>query len=112
MMSYDVWFEIDVGGEDPVEIGGDYLNYTYNCSPMFRAALGGNGINDLDGMLAGDAIERLEQAVNDIRNPENLQKYTAMNPPNKWGDHEGAAHFLECILRGARLYPKTTIRVG
>lgn len=108
-MSYDVHFEIDTGGEEPVEIA-EY-NYTYSCAPMFQLALGGEGINELGG-CAGDWIEHLERAVNHMVHPDNEAIYKSMNPSNGWGDYYGAVGFLNNLLDAARCHPKTTIRVS
>ncbi len=109
-MSYDVHFEIDTGGTEPAIVGNDNLNNTYNCSPMFRRALGGNGINDLNGKIASDVLPTLRVAVSHMAaNPE---IYTPMNPANGWGDYPTARKFLEDILLSAAAHPKATIRVS
>jgi len=110
-MSYDVHFEIDTG-DAPTTVGDDSLNHTYNCSAMFRKALGGDGINDLHGQIAGEVIHRLECAVQDIRAPKYADEFREMNPPNGWGSHDTAARFLELILENARRHPTATIRVS
>lgn len=109
-MSYDVSFTIDTGGEYPASVG-DSLNYTYNCAPMFRSALGGEGINSLDGKNAGEELPRLRVAVSHISDPDNVKTYRDMNPDNGWGSHEGARAFLEKILLNAVAHPKSTIRI-
>lgn len=111
-MSYDVSLQIDAGAKELVTIPNTGRNYTYNCSPMFRLALGGDGINDLDGKIAGDLIDRLDKAVSDIRNPANRRKYQRLNPENGWGNHDGAAQFLQAILDDCRAYPKASVRVS
>jgi len=108
-MSYDVHFEIDTGGAEPAIIGNDDLNYTYNCGPMFRRALGGDGIHDLHGMLASDALPRLRVAVSHMA--ANPDIYIPMTPP-RWGDYPTALQFLEEILLCAACHPKATIRVS
>lgn len=109
-MSYDVWFEVDAGA-GPVSVGPQ-LNYTYNCSPMFTLACGAAGINDLDGKICREVIESLDRAVAHMRAPENAETYQAMNPPNKWGNHEGATAFLAGIAAAARALPNARVRVG
>lgn len=110
-MSWDVRWHIDTGGPEPASVGDD-LNYTYNCGLMFRTALGGNGINDLDGKLAGEMIPRLRAAVDHMVHTENRAAYEAMNPSNGWGSHEGATRFLLAILANCEAHPKATIRVS
>lgn len=110
-MSYDVWLEIDTGGEEPASVS-ESLNCTYNCGPMFRKALGGSGIHDLGGKVAGDLLPQLRAAVANITDPAECETYLAMNPPNKWGDHAGAISFLESILLECSKHPKATVKVG
>lgn len=109
-MSYDVHFEIDTGGAEPARVGNDNLNYTYNCSPMFRRALGGDGINDLHGKVASDVLPLLRCAISHMAvNPD---IYAPMNPSNCWGSYQTAMKFLEDILLSAAEHPKATIRVS
>lgn len=111
-MSYDVNFVIDTGDEYPTEIGGDYLNYTYNCGPMFRLALGGNGLYDLHGKLAGDMREKLTAAVAHMEHPDNTAVYEEMNPANGWGDHRSATEFLNLVKVKAHKHPRATIMIS
>jgi hypothetical protein len=109
-VSYDVNLEIDTGGKHPATVGNDDMNYTYNCAPMFRRALGGNGINNLHGELASDMLPRLRAAVSHMA--ENPDIYEPMNPANGWGDYKTALQFLEHILLNAAAHPKATFRVS
>lgn len=111
-MSYDVGLVIDTGGPEPVGIENTWENYTYNCGPMFRLALGGDGINDLAGQVAGDVIERLARAYDHMRARENSATYEAMNPPNGWGKHDTATAFIGRILEHCRAHPKAIVRVS
>lgn len=104
-MSYDVHFEVDVGTLYCL----DSLNHTYNCSSMFREALGGKGINDLHGKRASDIEDRVYKGISDMLIfPE---KYKRMNPINGWGDYYSAKEFLEKILECCKKYSKSTVRV-
>lgn len=107
-MSYDVYLEIDTGGAEPAALG-DSLNYTYNCGPMFRLALGRDGINSLEGELAGTAIQTLRSGIAEMEDEPG--KYKALNPENGWGSYEGALQFLRDILTACVRHPKATIRV-
>lgn len=108
-MSYDVYIEIDTGGPEPAILCDD-MNYTFNCSPMFRDALGGNGINDLHDKACGDAIPMLRRAVADME--DRPAHYKKMNPDNGWGDYSGALSFLRAILDRCVQHPKATVRVS
>lgn len=103
-MSYDTSLMIDTGGPNPTEVE-DVGNMTCNVYPMWTKALGFH-IADLEGKLGGDCIEALEKAVSHIRHPDNAATYKAMNPENGWGDHDGAARYLENILAACRRHPK------
>jgi hypothetical protein len=108
-MSYDIWLEIDAGGAEPVSVF-DVGNYTGNVSPMWYKALGFS-LGDLHGKLAGDCIEVLERALAHMKDPANLDEYLAMNPPNGWGNYEGAFGYLATLLEGCRICPKATIHI-
>lgn len=85
-MSYDI--SIKSIGE--VEVYED--NYTYNVSPMFRKALGGDDINELHGKSTIDCLPKLNDAIKNMQ--ESPEVYEAMNPTNKWGNYEGALNVL------------------
>ena len=110
-MSYDVFFVADTVGGNTVEVGSS-LNYTYNCSAMFRKALGRSGIHELHKKTAADVLPLLRVAVSHISDPDNIDEYTALNPISGWGDYTGAKKFLEDILLNAAAYPEATIIVS
>lgn len=109
-MSYDVYFAIDTGDTELTRIGEE-RNVTYNLGDMFRAALKGEGLYDLDGKNAGEYIERLQSALADMTDPKRRAFYESMNPSNGWGNHDDAVATISWILDGARQHPKSTIRV-
>lgn len=105
-MSYDVYLEIDTGGDELVEVYD--RNYTSNVSRMWRTA--GVNLRELTGMVAADAVPLLDRAIGAMT--AEADTYRAMNPPNGWGDYDGALTFL-CDLRAACVkHPKTTLRVS
>lgn len=111
-MSYDT--DIRVPGcptcgrpEDRIDLG----NMTCNVSSMWTLALG-FPLHDMHGRKASKCIADLERAVAHIRAPENREAYVAMNPPNKWGDHDGAARYLEGILEGCKKWPNGTLELS
>jgi hypothetical protein len=99
--------EIDTGGESPASVD-DVGNYTYNCGDMFAAALGFD-LSDLRGRTGAACIADLERAVAHIRHPDHRAEYEAMNPPNGWGSHAGAATYLERLLAACRSHPRATV---
>lgn len=106
-MSYDVFLSIDTGGKDPAMIFDS--NYTSNVSGMWADALG-YPLADLDGRLAANAIPDLRRAAWRMANEPD--KYQAMNPPNGWGDYEGARNYLVEILEACMNHPKASIGVS
>lgn len=103
-MSYDTSLMIDTGGTEPAEIE-DIGNMTSNVSCMWTKALG-FPLTRLEGKLGDECIGPLEKAVSHIRHPDNAKDYQAMNPSNGWGNHDGAAEYLEDILAACRRHPK------
>lgn len=110
-MSYWVYLEIDTGapeGEwpDAVEIG----NMTSNVSPMWAKALGGVRLRDFHHVNAGEAAPKLAEAVKAMEaDPDG---YEEMNPPNGWGDYDGALGFLRDLAEACAKHPKCRIRVS
>lgn len=83
-------------------------NYTYNVSNMYKEAMGIT-LSDLHGMSATEAIDILHKGVTNMNNDP--EKYKAMNPPNGWGDYEGALQFLTKILNACTENPNAYIKV-
>jgi hypothetical protein len=107
-MSYDISFDIDAGGTEPVEIGGE-RNYTSNVSGMWAEALGGRRLSELKDWRCLDAIPLLKGAVEHMRaQPDHYRK---MNPENGWGDYEGALETLQWLLDSCRRHPLACIRI-
>lgn len=107
-MSYDLYLQIDTGGEDPATVR-DIGNYTSNVSGIWAEALG-YPLADLHGRTAAEAIDDLRQAVQ--RMASDPEKYRAMQPPNGWGNYEGARDYLSDLLEGCLAHPKSTIYVS
>lgn len=107
-MSYDASMMIDTGRGDVCV--ADIGNCTSNVSPMWTKALG-HPLRDLHGQSGEVCAAALVNAVQHIRCPENRASYEAMNPANGWGSHEGAAQFLEKILRACERHPKARLHL-
>jgi hypothetical protein len=108
-VSYDVSLEIDTGAAEwteVVEVG----NCTSNVSGMWTEALGGVRLaafhlapcSEVAGPLA-DAVKRMEA------DPDT---YRAMNPPNGWGNYEGALAYLRKLAEACAAHPKCRIRIS
>lgn len=105
-MSYDIWLEIDTGGESPAALT-DTWSPTFNLGAMFRLALG-HRLTEFNGTLGRDAIPTLENAILEmLKNPAMFKE---LNPPNGWGSYEGALEFLNELLIACTHHPKATIR--
>ena len=107
-MSYDLYLEIDTGG-DCFAIVAEIGNYTSNVSGMWFKALG-ESLSHFDGRNAGESVPQLDKAIQIMRDLPDV--YRAMNPDNDWGRYEGALGYLEKLRAGCAQHPKTTIRVS
>ena len=107
-MSYDVSLEITVDTGTPYEVCLLDLNYTSNCAPMWRHA--GADLREFDEAPASEAAGPLAEAVK--RMETDPDTYRAMNPPNGWGDYEGALAFLRKIAEAGGAHNKATVRVS
>jgi hypothetical protein len=110
-VSYDVSLEIDTGGPedewpDVVEIG----NYTSNVWLMWLTALGGMSLREYNHAPCSEAARPLAEAVKHMESDPDT--YRAMNPPNGWGDYEGALDYLRRIAEACATHPKCRIRVA
>lgn len=91
-MSYDVYVGCHSCGADLIRPHG-HNNLTSNLAEMWNQA--GAPLRDMGGMLASDAIPKLQRAIDNLKNyPEEYQRYT---PSNGWGTYEQAVQFLESI---------------
>jgi hypothetical protein len=107
-MSYDMRLVIDTGGEYPACVTGDYRNPTYNLAPMFQRALG-CPLRDLDGMTGAQAAPIVATGLERMR--VDKAGHEALNPPNGWGDYDGAVETLEWLHGACLAHPKATVRV-
>lgn len=82
-------------------------NHTSNTSRMWGHA--GCWLGDLDGQRAGDWVDCLEAAVQNMR--ANPDTYRAMNPENGWGSYESALDYMQRVLDACRAYPDARVGV-
>ncbi|MGA4964473.1 hypothetical protein [Streptomyces pseudogriseolus] len=111
-MSYDIalYLQVDTGGPEPIDYcAADIGNYTSNVSGMWTEALG-HRLADLHGRTAGDSVTSLRNAIADMETrPDH---YQAMNPPNGWGDYEGALEYLRQLHTACCAHPKADIHIS
>lgn len=96
-----------------IEVG----NYTYNVTDMYNLAFTStgheyHGFNALDGKRCGDMIDCFGDALKHMRDIKNRKEYIALNPPNGWGNYEGAVEFLAAIHKACCEYPDYELYVG
>ena len=122
-MSADIWLEY---GEDVVVVDDDpdaemramvpmrspasvddtTFNLTYNLSPMLRAA-GMPAWRDLVGMRAIDAGPIWRAVADELCSDPG--KYKALNPPNGWGDYDGAVEVISALAAACAKHPGATV---
>ena len=114
-MGWDARLVIDAGAETPTPLEVDYYNsdgfgwsMTWNVSPMYREAFG-HSITALDSLPAPEAAAKMEAAL--AKMEAEPERYRAMNPPNGWGDYEGAMRVLRQMASVCREYPKATFSI-
>ena len=90
-MGWSFRMDADLGGPEPATVHWG-MSYTHNVGDMYREAMGEGGINQLHGKTGTECLELLQPAIEAMeREPA---KYRAMNPPNGWGNYEGAFDVL------------------
>ena len=108
-MSYDVWMEADLGGPEPVAVELLEINYTYNVSKMFSAAIGETP-SKWNGKPASEVREACLKILAAFE--ADPAKFQAMNPENGWGDFDGARNFIRSISDACQKAPRAIVRVG
>jgi len=68
------------------------------------------GLRALDGAPCSEAGGVIARAVE--RMEADPDTYRAMNPPNGWGDYEGALAFLRRLAEACAEHPRATVRVS
>ena len=112
-MSYSIWLEVDVGGEEPVSLEGafDYWNYTSNVVPMWRKAMPDtDGLAGLEGMECRLAAIELEVGI--ARMEADPKAYREMNPANGWGDFDSQLEKLRLLLAACRAAPLAKVAIS
>lgn len=117
-MSFSCHMAIDTGG-DGLACVEDIGNYTGNVGRMWSHALAYAYERDisLDELgpykylyTGAELLPYLDRAVNHMQSyPE---QYTPMNPPNGWGDYEGALVFLSAIRDACKNHPKAMLFIS
>ena len=80
--------------------GGSW-SYTYNTSPMLRAA--GLVVQDLVGQTGAVCAERIAAALTVLR--ADPARFQAMNPSNGWGSYDGVCKVLDEVRAACAAHP-------
>lgn len=93
-----------------VGLSGCDANYTYNVSPMYYSAFGGDGIRTLNEMKGIDAAPLISAAIRKMI--ANAMEYRAMEPANGWGSYDGALELLYQLQSWCIEFPEAYVRVS
>lgn len=84
--------------------------HTSNVFPMWVKALGGTSLSEFHNAPCSEAAGPLAEAVK--RMEADPAAYQAMNPPNGWGDYEGALAYLRRLAEACAKHPRCWIRIS
>jgi hypothetical protein len=138
-MGYDIYLRNNqpaciTCGHKPDETGPTLPEPTYNLTPIFDAALTGEtltnpsiseamvvllgvktdrprGLRLLNGHKGKDTVEWLEKVLGHLSNPEERDKFIALEPTNGWGTLDGATKTIQRLIEAARDYPENVWEV-
>jgi hypothetical protein len=110
-MSLDVYLyaTVDTGGEKPHEVELYTRNITHNVGKMWTKAGVWEALYESHGKIAQDILPALERGVAHMA--AHREEYTPLNPPNGWGNYEGALDFLSEYTAECRSNPLAKIGV-
>ena len=107
-MSYDLRISVKVEGIDKY-IGiatPEHDSPTYNLSEMFRACMSWD-YEQGKHYRCSEVIDNIKQGIDELK--YNRKEYEQYNPPNGWGDLDGALETLisikKCIYEEAKWIP-------
>jgi hypothetical protein len=102
-MSADIWLEADC-------CSAHDHNITHNLAPMFREA-GVDWHEYRDGEQHASVLLR-EVAHALTRMADEPARFKALNPPNGWGNYDGALAFLVRLAVDCLRHPDAIVRVS
>ena len=108
-MSLDIglYVEADTGGDELRNVELYHACYTGNVCPMWTEAGVYEALYESDGVEAASIIPILEDGIADME--LRVDAYSALNPPNGWGNYEGALELLHGLLAACKRDPKALI---
>jgi len=109
-VSWDIWFEVDLGGPKPLEVGESF-NYTSNVGPMIDLCDKGFNFKYLDGKHAEILGACISVIINFLEDEANLEALTKLEPDNGWGSRVDFVSWLKKLNRQCLEMPKAVVRV-
>ena len=103
-MSYDISIMIDTGTGTLHEIE-EVGNYTSNLAGMWCDALG-HSLGDLHDAPCVEAAPVLASALAKMRDPNNRERYKAMEPSNGWGNVDSAIEYVQNAYAACLRHPR------
>jgi hypothetical protein len=110
-MSLDLslYVETDTGAAELTRVDLFDRNITHNVSPMWSRAGVYEALYKSRDKTAADVVDVVRAGVQTMeREPDEFRK---LNPPNGWGDYNGALAFLRAFLTACEAHPKAKIGV-
>lgn len=109
-MSYDIWLEADLGGEERTRLVTLDWNYTSNVAPMWRRAMPEtDGLTGMEEMNAGEAAAVLREGI--ARMEADPEPYRALNPENGWGDFDSQLTALRELAHACEASPQAVVAI-
>ena len=85
-------------------------NITHNVTPMWHHVGVYSALYMSDGLTAAQTLPALLAGIEHMANA--IDECRAMNPPNGWGNADGALRWLKEWAASCAEYPSATIRVS
>lgn len=109
-MDFYLFADVDLGGKEPHELKLYWSNATHNLSPMWHKAGIYDALYDSKDKEAGTIIPALRTGLKEMI--IHRKEYEKLNPPNGWGDYNGALEFLAGVLDACENTPKARIWIS
>ena len=85
------------------------FSYTHNVVPMWKYMTVYDALYNMDGYVACDIVKDLERGL--IFGVDNIKYLRTLNPPNGWGDADGAIEWLFRVYKEFSEHSSDTIEV-
>ena len=85
------------------------FNYTHNVTKIWKIIGVYDALYNMDGHIASDIVTDLEHGI--IYGVSNIKYLRTLNPPNGWGDADGAIEWLFRVYKEFSEHSADTIEV-